>query len=95
MRPSDKYEGAEGGWKRHRLILRFAGSFLFAPFCMNDDVSSVEYSFFSGMDTAMEQLTPPSPVIISHNVLHLAVTTPAVWFIQIEDLGGVRLRGVG
>lgn len=62
---------------------------------MNDDVSSVEYSFFSGMDTAMEQLIPPIPLLFAYNVLHLAVTTPVVWFIQPEDLGDVRLRWVG
>lgn len=65
---------------------------------MNDDVSSLEYSFFSGMDTAMEQLIPPPPhplFLFAYKVLHLAVTTPEVWFIQPEDLGGVSLRGVG
>lgn len=38
---------------------------------------------------------PPPLLLFAHNVLHLAVTTPVVWFIQIEHLGGVRLRGVG
>lgn len=51
--------------------------------------------FFPGMDTAMEQLISPIPLLFAYNVLHLAVTTPEVWFIQPEDLGGVSLRGVG
>lgn len=70
------------------------GFILFAPFCMNDDVSSVEYSIFSGMDTAMEHLIPLILCYYLHMIFS-TVTTPVVWFIQPEDLGGVSLRGVG
>lgn len=62
---------------------------------MNDDVS-VEYSFFSRDGHSDGTADLPHPLLLfAYNVLHLAVTTPEVWFIQPEDLGGVSLRGVG